>query len=74
MELCDGFDVTSHLVDRERALAVYQQYTTEKRIERFQQYSGLQPGAKIFMVSDYIVDMGGIEHLLLNMQRLLMQA
>ena len=51
-----------------------QQYTKDKRLERFQTLSWLEPGARILLVSDYIVDVGGIESYILSVQQLLAEA
>lgn len=46
------------------------EYSREKWIERFREYSWLTSGT-IVLVSDYIVDIGGIESYLLNTKNLL---
>ena len=50
---------------------IFQKYTKEKWISRFQMLSWLQPWAKILLVSDYIVHIWGIESYLFSIKSLL---
>lgn len=49
-------------------------YTKDKRLERFMRVSWLLPGAKILLISDYTVDVGGIESYVHSVQDLLSEA
>lgn len=70
-EIISSFDRENREQESKKARALYMQYTKEKRIERFQSLSWLPPGAKVLLVSDYIVDVGGVESFLFNVSTLL---
>ncbi len=53
-----------------RCLERFQHYTKKKRIARFRELSGLKTGT-ILLISDYIVDIGGIESFIINAKALL---
>ena len=70
-EIVESFDQTQWENISQETKDITKKYSKERWLERFQQLSGLAPGAKVMLISDYIVDVGGIEHYLINVQALL---
>lgn len=57
-----------------QAKKIASQYTKELRLAKFHELSGLESGAKILLVSDYIVNVWWIESYLLDAKEVLEQA
>lgn len=71
--LITGFDAAIRKAQSDKALQIAGEYTVQQRRKQFSNLSGLSKGATVLLVSDYAVDIGGIENYLLHTQRLLDQ-
>lgn len=68
------FSDTSRKKESKHAVEVSRTYSKQKWLERFFALSGLEKWARILLVSDFIIDIGGIEHYLLEISWLLENA
>ena len=71
MSLLGNFDQDVWEKQHQEAKRIYENYRREQWIQQFQKMSGLEPWARVLLVSDYIVDIGGIESYLWNVKALL---
>lgn len=71
LDIVRSFDLRNRSIDAEKCRQMASEYSSSVWIERFSSLARLPRWAKVLLVSDYSVDIGGLENLLFAMSDLL---